>query len=87
VRLANLGSFSRTPQISKSFELQTPRLLASTSGLRGQLKQKVIFFLGKRIILPLTATHIKLIAIVIIAFHYFSFLPSHLSLPSPFTAQ
>jgi hypothetical protein len=44
VRLANLGSFSRTLQISKSFELPTPRLLASTSGLRRRLKQKVIFF-------------------------------------------
>jgi hypothetical protein len=31
------------PQISKSFELPTPRLLASVSGLRGRLKQKLTF--------------------------------------------
>jgi hypothetical protein len=31
------------PQISKSFERLTPRLLASASGLRGRLKQKVTF--------------------------------------------
>jgi hypothetical protein len=43
VRLADLGSFLRTPQISKSFELPTPRLLVSASGLCGRLKQQVIF--------------------------------------------
>jgi hypothetical protein len=44
-------------------------------------------FLGKWIILLLPATHIKLVTIALIAFHRFSLLPSHLPLPSPFTAQ
>jgi hypothetical protein len=44
VHPADLGSFSRTPRISKYFELPTPRLLTSASGLCGRLKQKVIFF-------------------------------------------
>jgi hypothetical protein len=34
----------RTSWISKSFELLTPRLLESASGMRRRLKQKVIFF-------------------------------------------
>jgi hypothetical protein len=44
-------------------------------------------FLGKRIIIPLPATHIKLVTIVLIAFRLFSLLPSHLSLSSPFITQ
>jgi hypothetical protein len=59
------------PQISKSFELPTPRLLASASGLRGRLEWKVTFFLGERIIALSPTTHIKLVAIPLIALHHF----------------
>jgi hypothetical protein len=45
------------------------------------------FFLRKWIIVPSPATHIKLVVIALIAFCHFLLLPSHLSLPSPFTAQ
>jgi hypothetical protein len=56
------------------------RLLAPASGLRGQLKQKVTFFLRKRIVVPSPATHIKLVAIALIALHHFSLLPSSSSI-------
>jgi hypothetical protein len=44
-------------------------------------------FLRKRIGTPSPATHIKLVAITLIALRHFSDLPSHLRLPSSFTAQ
>jgi hypothetical protein len=44
-------------------------------------------FLGKRIVAPSPATHIKLVSITLIALRHFSLLPSHLPLPSSFTAQ
>jgi hypothetical protein len=45
------------------------------------------FFLGKRIIALSPATHIKLVAIALIALSHFSLLPSHLLLSSSFNVQ
>jgi hypothetical protein len=49
------------------------------------VETKGYLFLGKWIIAPSPATHIKLGAIVLIAFCCFCLLPSHLPLSSPFT--
>jgi hypothetical protein len=66
--------------------LPTPRLLASAYRLRRQLKQKVTFSqeMNRR---PISHHPHKVVAIIHIAFHHFSLLPSPLLLPSPFTAQ
>jgi hypothetical protein len=48
---------------------------------------KSYLFLKKQIVVPSPATHIKLVAIALIAFYRFSLLPSHIPLPSSFTAQ
>jgi hypothetical protein len=55
------GSFSGMPQTSKSFKLPTFWLLDLTYGSRGLLKQKCIFFLGKRIMILLHVVNIKLV--------------------------
>jgi hypothetical protein len=54
------GSFLGTPRTSKSFKLSTFWLLDLASGSRGWLKQKDIFFLGKRIIALSPVVPIKL---------------------------
>jgi hypothetical protein len=84
MRPADLGSFSRMTQILKSFKLPTPRICVR---IAQAVETESYLFLGKRIIVPSLATHIKLVTIVLIAFCLFSLLPSHLPLPSPFTAQ
>jgi hypothetical protein len=53
------SSFSGTLRISKSFKLPTFWVLDSASGLRGLLKRKGTFFLGKRIIILSSAMPIK----------------------------
>jgi hypothetical protein len=54
------GSFLGTPRTSKSFKLSTFWLLDLASGSRGWLKQKGIFFLGKRIVTLSPVVPIKL---------------------------
>jgi hypothetical protein len=54
--------------------------LDPASGSHGWLKQKSIFFLGKRIVMLLPAAPIKLSATEHITSHHFSLLPSHLFL-------
>jgi hypothetical protein len=51
------------------------------------VETKSYIFLRKRNILLSPVSHTKLVAIVLIAFHHFSLLPSHIPLPSPFTDQ
>jgi hypothetical protein len=86
VGLLDLGSFSRTLRTSKCFEL--PNFL--TPQIRVRIAQAVDteghLFIGKQIATLSPATHIKLDATVLISFRCFSLLPSHLLLPSPFTA-
>jgi hypothetical protein len=82
--LADHGSFSRTPQILKSFELPTPRIRV---WIAWAIETESYLFLGKRIVAQSSAAHINLVTIALIALCRFSLLPSHLPLPSSFTAQ
>jgi hypothetical protein len=82
----DLGFFSRAPLTSKSFELPnllTPRICAR---IARAVETEDHLFLEKQIAALSPTTHIKLGATVLIVFHRFSLLPSHLSLPSLFTA-
>jgi hypothetical protein len=74
VGLLDLGSFLRTPWTSKSFELLnflTPQIRI---WIARAIEIEGHLFLGKQI------------AALLIVFHRFLLLPSHLPLPSPFTA-
>jgi hypothetical protein len=75
-----LGSFSWTLWTSKHFNPPTFWLLDPTIRLCGWLKQKCIFFLGKRIITLSLAPDIKLSTAKPVESHRFSLLPSNLLL-------
>jgi hypothetical protein len=81
-----LGSFSWSLWTSEYFKLPNFLFLDSATRLRGWLKQKGIFFLGKQIVTLSPVVHIKLSALSSIASH--SCLPlllSHLLLAAPLT--
>jgi hypothetical protein len=73
------------PRISKFLTSNSPTLRIRVR-IAWVVETESYLFLGKRIVTPSPATHIKSDATVLNTFRRFSLLPSHLSLPSPFTA-